>query len=237
MLGKIFGKKKPVEVTQKSTLEMAFLGEPKGAGFNELRIEMGRRLQRFSSIENAYLSRLQYPGESTIRIGLVINAPRIASEEEQEIASACAGFLPMDILLLDALDAETGANLKRLCKPLFVADLCLFECPIVVNRGRNADMPSSWESAVICMFVAAPDVESALLIAVEIVRAEGYEVKAVRDGKVHRIDTDNWWDGYVLRMWPNHAQYFPSKDRMDALVATGAYFKGPVLEWKLDSPA
>ncbi|WP_038484476.1 hypothetical protein [Collimonas arenae] len=232
MLGKLFGTKQKAKPFQVANASMEFFGEPSGPGLSELRIEMTSRLLRFPIVKNAYLTRLKHQGEDVIRIGLAIDTDAATADQMQEIANSCAGFLPMDILFLDSLDVEISTRLRSQCRPLLFSSLSLFECPIVVSKGVNVEMPESWESAVICMYVASPDIENALLTAVQIIRENGYEFKAVHDGKVHLIDAQSWWNGFVLETWPNHSSYFPSQERIMALVATGGHFKGPILEWK-----
>lgn len=209
---------------------MEFLGEPTGDGLAELRIEMASRLLHCPAVKNAYFTKVRYNNEESIRICLAIDAGAATAKQMQEIANACAGAVPMDIIFLSQLEGKISSELTEKSKPLFIPGLSLFECLILVTKGSSTEMPDSWKGAVICMYMAAPDLEQALLSAVQKIRADGYVYRSVYDGKVNLIDTQNWWDGFVLKAWPGQASHFPSQERMAALVATGGYFQGPVLE-------
>jgi len=235
MFGKFLGAGNKAKAVEVSIRDMEFIGEPSGAGLTELRIEMTSRLLQFPTVKNAYLAKLKYRDEEFIRICLAVDAEAATQKQMHEIADACAGVLQMDIVFLGQLEGKVSAQLTMGSKPLFVMGLSLFECPIVVTRGTNTEMPDSWQAAAICMYVAAPDVEQALLTAVQKVRADGFEYQAVLDGKVNLIELQNWWDGFVLKAWPSQASYFPSQERMVALVATGGYFQGPILEQSTDT--
>lgn len=232
MFGKFFGSGKSAKAFQVPNPAMEFLGEPAGDGLAELRIEMTSRLLQYPEVKNAYLARLRHHGEDSIRICLAVDAGAVTEKQMQEIANACAGVIPMDIIFLGQLEGKVSSQVTENSSPLFIPGLSLFECPILVTRGSNPEMPGRWQSAVICMYVAAPDLEQALMTAVRKIRADGYEYHSVYDGKVNLIDTQSWWDGFVLKVWPSQASHFPSQERILALVATGGYFQGPILEHK-----
>lgn len=234
MLGRFFCSVKKAKALEVSRPNMQFLGEPTGSGLAELRIEMTSRLLQFTQIKNAYLTRLKYQDEESVRICLAVDAGAVNEKQMQEIANTCAGVLQMEIVFFEQLAAKIGAQLAAQSRPLFMSGLSLFECPILVTRGTNAEMPDSWQAAIICMYVAALDLEQALLTAVQKIRADGYEYQSVYDGKVNLIDIQNWWDGFVLKAWPSQASYFPSQERIVALVTAGGYFQGPILEHKTE---
>lgn len=69
-----------------------------GSGLAELRIEMTSRLLQFTQVKNAYLTRLKYQEEESIRIYLAVDAEAVNEKQMQEIANACAGVLQMEIV-------------------------------------------------------------------------------------------------------------------------------------------
>jgi hypothetical protein len=234
MFGRFLGSVKKAKTLEVSRPNMEFLGEPTGAGLTELRIEITSRLLQFTQVKNAYLTRLKYQEEESVRICLAVDAGTASERQMQEIADACAGVLQMDIMFLGQLEEKICTQVRAQSQPLFMSGLSLYECPILVTRGTNAEMPDNWQAALVSMYVAAHDLEQALLTAVQKVRADGYEYWAVYEGKVNLIDTQNWWDGFVLKVWPSQASYFPSQERIVALVTTGGHFRGPILEQTID---
>ncbi|MBM3116077.1 hypothetical protein [Jeongeupia naejangsanensis] len=236
MFSKLFGKKTFDRIEQPLNA-ITLLGNVEGAGVNSLRIALVARLRSFSGVANAYLAKIQYVEEDELRVGLAIDAPSISEVEKGEIASRCSGVVPMDILFLDSLPDSIVASLRSSYTPLFVPDLKLFECPIRVTRGSNSEMPTEWKGAIIFFYVASSSYQEALLTAVAQLRAEGYEYQTVANGKVNQLDPSVWWSGFVMEKWSEHAAHFPSQSDLEALVAAGGYFRGPVLGWAHDSEA
>jgi len=137
----------------------------------------------------------------------------------------------MDVIFLDTLPRDSVARIKVHSMPLYLADMRLFECPLIVGRGGNAEMPAAWNGAIICCYIAALNHEEALITSVKNLRLEGYEFKTVHEGRIHQLDPSNWWMGLVMEKWSSYADHFPSQGEIDAFVLTGGYFKGPALEW------
>jgi hypothetical protein len=230
VFGNLFSKKKPLQVLQQPLENVVVLGEMQGNGLIELRIELAVRLCVFPSVVNAKLPRLLYQGESTHRNCLVIAARTDLSERQrEEIAAACAGIVPLDILFSDSLPNLILSRVEEQCKDLFIHDLPLFECPLVVRKGTNAEMPAEWPRAISFWYVAATDYEAALFAAVSSARAEGYEFEGVFENKVDQLDPKKWWSDHVLVKWKEYSAYLPSQERVDAVVRTGGLFRGPNL--------
>ena len=236
MLSKLFGKRTVSRIEQPFNA-INLLGNVEGSGVNSLRIALAARLNSVSGVANAYLARVQYAGEDKPRVGLALDAPSLSEAEKSEIASRCSGVVPMDILFLDSLPDSTVASLRSSYTPLFLPDLKLFECPIRVTRGSNSEMPPEWKGAIIFFYVASSSYQEALLVAVAQLRAEGYEYQTVANGKVNQLAPSVWWSEFVMEKWSEHAAHFPSQSELEALVATGGYFKGPALGWERDSEA
>jgi hypothetical protein len=236
MLGKLFGRRS-VKSIEQPVAEMEFLGDVQGAGVNSLRISLAERLRSVSGVSNAYLARVQYSGENKPRVALAVDATSIPEARKKDIAAHCSGVLPMDILFLDSLPESKAASLRNNYTPLFLPNLKLFECPIRVTRGTNSEMPPEWKGAIIFFFVASASYQEALLVAVAQLRAEGYEFRDVQNGKVNQLDPSLWWSSYVVEKWSAYATHFPSQSEIEAIVATGGYFKGPALGWEHGSEA
>lgn len=231
MFGKFFSKK-PVQTLEQNTSEIEILGNIQGQGVNALRIELVTRLLHFPEIQNAYLARAQYQSEQTIRLLLVISANGISEVKKHEIAGACSGIIPLDILFLEALPEHIASDITTKCDPLLIGGLSLFECPLVVGRGDNTEMPPDWMEAIAYCYVSADNYENALLKAVEVIRSEGYEFKTVFEGKVKQLDPAKWWTEHVLLTgWNQYAEHFPSQEVIEAIIATGGTFKAPMLGW------
>lgn len=232
MLSKIFGKKTFQQI-QKPREAISFLGSVEGSGVNSLRIALAERLRSASGVVNAYVARVQYSGTDSPRVGLVIDAPSLSEAEKSELASRCAGVVPMDIIFFDSLADSTATDLRANYTPLFVSGLQLYECPIRVTRGSNPQMPPDWKGAIVFFYVASPSYQEALQVAVAQLRAEGYEYQTVEGGKVNQLDPSVWWHSFVMEKWREHAEHFPSQGELEALVATGGYFRGPALGWSV----
>ncbi|KUM03813.1 hypothetical protein Cv017_17320 [Chromobacterium subtsugae] len=236
MFRKFFGEK-PVQTLEQNTSAIEIVGDIQGQGVNALRMELAIRLLRFPAIQNAYLARVKYKSEQTIRVLFVISAEGITEAKKHEIAGACSGVIPLDILFLEALPEHMASDIKTNCNPLLIEGLSLFECPLIVCRGANTEMPSDWLEAIAFYYVSAENYENALIKAVELIRSEGYEFKTVFNGKVNQLDPKKWWEEHVLATkWSQYAEHFPSQAAMDAIVATGGVFKAPMLGWKNKEP-
>lgn len=229
MFGNLF-KKKPLQVVQQPIEKVVVLGEIKGNGLAELRIELTTRLRAFPSVMNAKLPRLLYQGESTHRNCLVITAAaNVNDKKREEIAAACAGVIPLDILFRDSLPDRVLSRIDEQCQDLFISDLALFECPLIVRRGTNTEMPAEWPRAISFWYVAATDYETALYAAVQSARSEGYEFDGVFNSKVEQLDPKKWWAGHVMVKWKEYSDHLPPQERVDAMVCTGGLFRGPNL--------
>jgi hypothetical protein len=230
VFGSLFSKKKSLHVLQQPLEKIVFLGEMQGNGLMALRIELAVRLRAFPAVKNAHLSRLMYQGEATFRNCLVIAAGEgLSDEQREEIAVACGGVVPLDIFFRDTLPDLILSKIDAQCRTLFLPNLALFECPLLVRKGTNTEMPVEWPRAISFWYVAAADYKDALIAAVEAARSEGYEFDAVFDNKVEQLDPERWWEGHVMTKWKEYSNYLPSQERVNAVVRTGGLFKGPNL--------
>ena len=234
MLGKLFKKKKP-EHLEASISDIEFHGDIEGNGVDALRFEVGKVLRPFSQVKNAYFSKLKYKGEDKYRIALVLDASETSNELGKEIANKCAGVSPMDIMFLHSCDHALLQNIKETSDPLFNDENLLFECPIVVSRGTNMEMPNEWKGAILNYYVAAKDYEAALLRAADHLKDEGYKFENIYDGKVNQLDPDIWWEQYVMEKWYEYADHFPSQEDIEIILLTGGLHKGPALGWDNES--
>jgi hypothetical protein len=232
VLGKLFGKKKEPKQLEAKVSDMEFLGDIEGNGVSALRFEVGKVLREFPQVKNAYFSKLKYKGEERLRIALVIDSSEASNELGREIAEQCAGISPMDVMLSSSCANTLLSNIMANSEPLFSDANLLFECPIVVSRGTNQEMPLEWKGAILSYYVAAPDYESALLKAADDLKSDGYKYENVHDGKVSQLEPAVWWEQYVMEKWPEYSDHFPSQEDIQVLVVTGGIHKGPALGWE-----
>lgn len=230
MLGSLFSRKKPLQVLRQPLSEIEVVGEVEGSGLDELRVELALRLRVHSAVENAFLPKLRYHGEDSFRNCLVISLARnLDGDQRENIAAGCGGIIPLDVLFLDALSDRISLKIESQCRRLFPGELAFFECPLLVQKGTNAEMPAEWPRAVSFWYVAAADYKEALVMAVRAARADGYVFDDVYGGKVAQLDPGEWWEKHVMTRWTEHADFFPSQERVEAVVATGGLFRGPNL--------
>ncbi|MFW2373371.1 MAG: hypothetical protein ACN4GM_09655 [Gammaproteobacteria bacterium] len=234
MLGKLFGKKTP-EQLKASVADMEFLGDIEENGVSALRFEVGKILRSFSQVKNAYFSKLKYKGEDKYRIALIIDASESSHELGKEIANQCAGISPMDVMFSNSCSHTSLQSVKEKSQPLFSESNLLFECPIVVSRGTNMEMPKKWKGAVLNYYVAAKNYEEALIKAANDLKSEGYKFENVYDGKVNQLDPEVWWEQYVMEKWAEHADHLPSQEDIEIILITGGLHKGPALGWENES--
>ncbi|WP_100916031.1 hypothetical protein [Pseudoalteromonas spongiae] len=232
MFGKLFGKKKGPKQLEAKVSDMEFLGDLEGNGVSALRFEVGKILLKFPQVNNAYFSKLNYKGEEKFRIALVIDTSEASNELGREIAEQCAGISPMDVMFSSSCTNILLSDIMANSEPLFRDTNLLFECPIVVSRGTNQEMPQEWKGAILSYYVAAPDYESALLRATDDLKSDGYKFENVHDGKVSQLDPAVWWEQYVMEKWTEYSDHFPSQEDIQVLVVTGGIHKGPVLGWE-----
>ncbi|MDI4635817.1 hypothetical protein J7U46_22315 [Pelomonas sp. V22] len=230
MFGSLFPKKKAIQVLQQRFDEIEVSGEVQGSGLDELRVELALRLRAHPGVENAYLPRLRYHGEDSFRNCLAIGLTHdLDLDQRESIAASCGGIIPLDILFLDALPDPISLKIESQCRRLFLGKLAFFECPLLVRKGSNAEMPANWPRAVSFWYFAATDYKEALVAAVAAARADGYVFDDVYEGKVAQLDPSKWWEEHVMVRWAEHADFFPSQERVEAVVATGGLFRGPNL--------
>lgn len=234
MLGRIFGKKKPNQIEVNAS-EMQFLGDLEGSGVDALRYEVGKILSGFPQVRNAYFSKLKCKSEDKFRIALILDSINSSNELGSEIAKACAGISPMDITFLNTSNNGAVHSVVERSRPLFSDSNLLFECPMVVTRGTNEQMPKEWIGAILTYFVAAEDYESALLKAAHDLKSDGYKFENVYDGKVNQLDPGKWWKEYVMEKWHEYSDHFPSQDEIGIMVRTGGIHKGPALGWETEA--
>lgn len=234
MLGKLFGKKNPKQIEANAS-EMQYLGDLEGAGVDALRFEVGKILINFPQVRNAYFSKLKYKNEEEFRIALILDSTESSHEIGREIAQACAGISPMDITFLHTCNNGAVYSVIEQNKPLFSDSNLLFECPIVVSRGTNEQMPKEWKGAILTYFIAAEDYESALFKAANDLKLDGYKFENVYDGKVNQLDPSKWWSECVMDKWSEYSDHFPSQDDIEIIVKTGGIHKGPALGWETEA--
>lgn len=232
MVGKLFGKKKELRQLKAKVSDMEFLGDIEGNGVSALRFEVGKALKKFPQVKNAYFSKLKYKSEETFRIALVIDASEASNELGREIAKQCAAISPMDVMFSSSCSNTLLNEIVTNSEALFSDTNLLFECPIVVSRGTNQEMPQEWTGAILSYYIAASDYESALLKAADNLKSDGYKFETVHDGKVSQLDPSVWWDKFVLEKWPEYSDHFPSQEEIHVLVVTGGIHKGPALGWE-----
>jgi hypothetical protein len=235
VLGKLFGKKKEPKQLEAKVSDMEFLGDLEGDGVSALRFDVGKILRSFPQVRNAYFSKLKYKGEEKSRIALIIDVSETSNELGREIAGQCAGISPMDVMFSNSCANTLINDVVDNSEPLFSDTNLLFECPIVVSRGSNIEMPKEWKGAVLSYYVAAPDYEAALLRAANDLKSDGYKFENVYDGKVHQLDPAVWWEQYVMEKWSEYSDHFPSQEDIQVLVVTGGICKGPAMGWENDA--
>lgn len=230
MFSRLFKKQPAVQQVQRPRDGIEFAGQMTGTGLDALRMELAPRLQVLKRIQNGYLPKLLYPGESLPRnCLLLVESEPCSHTEKVSAAASCAGIVPMDICFASDLPSELVRKATSLCRPLLLPDLAFFECPLVVRRGSNTEMPPEWPLGVSFRYVAAPNFEDALLHAVGSAKAEGFEFVNVFQGKVIQIDHTKWWSGVVMEQWQQYADHLPSQAQVEAAVATGGLFRGPTI--------
>jgi len=224
--------KSKYEKLEASASSMHFLGDISGEGVAQLRLEVGKVLTQYSFVENAYFSRLQYKGEETTRVCLIIDAETPTDQVASAIVSQCSGLVPMDIMFSESVNSDALKELRTTSQPLFSNDNVLFECPLLISRGTNKEMPQEWAGAIQTYFVSAEDYKSALLKAVNDIKSHGYVFENVHDGKVAQLDVAHWWDEYVMSKWREYSDHFPSQAEMEVIVRVGSMHRGPISGWE-----
>lgn len=215
--------------------EITYRGNVEGSGVNAIRLELTTRASEFSAIHNAWLARIQHASEDKIRIMLLIESPASSPENRSEMASACTGVIPLDIVFVDSMPEEFVNQIKRQVRPLFLEKTHLYHCPMVVEPGSNVEAPSDWIGAIVNLYVADTDHESALRRAAAEIEDDGYVLTGLHDDRVVQLDPEKWWDGHVLAVWPEHAAHLPSQAEIRFVLRCGGIVSGPVLGWSTDT--
>lgn len=234
MLGNFF-KKKAVQKVDVSPSAIVYLGDISGNGVDYARYELTLRASKFPMISNAWLAKVKYDSEGITRIMFVVDSTEESSTCRRAIAEACSDVMPMDIMFADMLPAEIITKIKCDSSPLYLANAKLFHCPIVAKPIDNDSVPKEWLGAIVNMYVADADHESALRRAAMAIVNDGYGFVGVHENRVSQLSPEAWWDGHVLAMWPEHSSHFPTQDEIFSFVRCGGILKGPVLGWETES--
>ncbi len=80
-------------------------------------------------------------------------------------------------------------------------------------------------------YVAAPNYEAALRLAVEKLAAQGYVFDDVLGGQVHQLDPSKW-DEFILHRWQEFSDHFPPQSEMEKFMAENAVIFGPFCGWE-----
>lgn len=228
MFSRFFRKPRSVRAVEQPRDGIEFIEPVQGSGLDALRMELATRLLQHRLIENAYLAKLRYPGEEVLRNCLVlVECEPITPPQKETIAAACSGIIPLDVCYARDLPRTLLASVGSVCRPLYLPDLSLFECPLLVKKGTNQGMPSEWPLGVSFWYVAAENYEDALHHAVASAKAMGFEFVDVYQGKVIQIDPKKWWDELVMKQWHDYLDQLPTQRQIEIAVATGGLFMGP----------
>jgi len=109
---------KPYKVIGAPVFKLQFLGEPAG-DVDILKAELTAILRREGNTRTAYLSRIQYPSESTIRIALLIDGTAPSKKMAKVIATECAQVVPIDIIFFDDLFAPQKERIRSTLTPFY----------------------------------------------------------------------------------------------------------------------
>ena len=112
-------------------------------------------------------------------------------------------------------------------------DNALFLCHVKVARGPHCEMPSHLIGAVVSCYVAAPEWQAALRLAVEELASRGYVFEDLMDGQVHQLDPSEW-NEHIASTWPECPDRFPSQSDLPGFIAAGGVFFGPFLAWETE---
>jgi hypothetical protein len=228
MFSRFFKKPTAVQALEQPRDAIEFAEPMQGSGLDSLRMELAARLSQQQLIENAYLPKLRYPGEEITRNCLVlVEREPMAPRQRQKVAGACSGIIPLDILYAHDLPSTLLSSIKSLCRPLYLPDLALFECPLLVRRGTNPDMPLQWPRGISFWYVAAQNHEDALVHAVGSAKAIGFEFIGLYEGKVIQIDPKKWWGELVMKQWRDYSTHLPTQEQIEVALITGGIFMGP----------
>ena len=228
MFSRFFRKLSPVQALEQPLAGIEFVEPMQGSGLDTLRMELATRLLQHRLIENAYLPKLRYPGEETLRSCLIlVEREPITPRQKEAIAAVCSGIIPLDVCYALDLPRTLLSSVRSVCRPLYLPDLALFECPLLVRKGTNQGMPSEWPLGVSFWYVAAKNYEDALIHAVGSAKGIGFEFVDLYRGKVIQVDPKKWWDELVMKQWRDYSNHLPTQQQIEIAVATGGIFMGP----------
>lgn len=210
---------------------MNFAGNIHGSGVNTLRIEVAKILLRLH-IKNGYLCNVKHENEEQIRLCLAIEGDEFSHSEKLEIVLEFSSLTSMDIVFIESRHTELVRKILESCTPVLIKGNSLFECPIVVERGSNSDMPVEWSAAVIFLYVAADSSDKAFEDAANALRNDGFHAKFLVERKVFLIHQDDWESDYLHGKWSEFNENIPMQEEIDAMIAAGGYYKGPMLRWE-----
>jgi hypothetical protein len=228
MFSRFFQKPRPVQPLEQPLDGIEFVEPVQGAGLDALRMELATRLLQHRLIENAYLPKLRYSGEEVFRnCVILVEREPISPRQREAIAAACSGIIALDVCYAHDLPRPLLSSVRSVCRPLYLPDLSLFECPLLVKKGTNQGMPSEWPLGVSFWYVAAENYEDALIHAIGSAKAIGFEFVDVYQGKVIQVDPTKWWDELVMKQWRDCSTHLPTQRQIEIAVATGGLFMGP----------
>jgi len=98
-----------------------FLGPPTGDGLKVLEGELAVALIAEGNTRQAFLLRVQYPGEERIRVALIIDGKRSAGEMAPPIARTCQSITGIDIMFFESLPEQLLNEVTRSGKPFYIA--------------------------------------------------------------------------------------------------------------------
>ena len=122
MLGKFFGKKEPYKEVQVKASDLGFLGEPANSeGLLVLKTELTKILTKEGNTSRAYLSKMKYQNEEKVRVALIIDGKKKATEMAKIIAQECQPLVAIDILFFESLNSDHIKNLEQNVSPFYEA--------------------------------------------------------------------------------------------------------------------
>ena len=210
-------------------MRISFLGEPEGNGAALLKGTIARVLGAEDVGAKAYLSKIQYASEASVRVAVIMDCQVPAKLLAQHLAKACQPLAAIDILFFESLSDLLIERLKQSVVPFFPParqDNKLFLINVHLRRGRNTDMPPNLAGAYVPAFVSALNWDAGAHHVVRHLTGLGYEFVDIADRKIHQLDPLRWRT-YVKDAWSDVESHFPSQEDVVAALPYGRVFFGP----------
>ncbi len=101
----------------------------------------------------------------------------------------------------------------------------LYVFTVKVGRGEGAEMPAGVAGAVVAVYAAAPDPDTAVRNGIAALGGMKFIFQEIQ-GDVGQLPIE-YWDAYIEKVWPDFPERFPKSDELPGLLQSRAVFFGP----------